>query len=229
MKQKIINALYVLKECARRAFTPCIMYFFCGMLALAASAIPDENAVLRLVLVIACVALAAFLNVDQGVRVGRKHFQTYLSGEVRRANGIDTANNKDRNAYKLEMEYRRYKGVIIGLIACLPLIICCIVYASGGYFDNENLQSLTNFVMIMFCGCAIIPLVLIFGDINVLWSLCFCALPIIITSVSYIVGKRLEEKAYLEKQARIESINNGEKPISNREKKRRERENRRFR
>lgn len=204
------------------------MYLFCGMLALAASAIPDENAEVRLILVIVCVVFAAFLNVDQGIRVGRKHFQTFLSGEVRRSSGIDTARNKDRNAYKYEMEYRWYKGVIIGIIACVPLIICCVVYASGNYFDNEVLTGAGNLVLIMICGWAIIPLYLILGEINVLWSLYFCALPIVITSVSYIIGKKVEEKAYNERQARIESINNGEKPLSNREKKRRERENRKF-
>lgn len=228
MKQKIINALYVLSECARRAVTPCLMYLFCGMLALAASAISDENAAVRLVLVIICVIFAAFLNVDQGIRVGRKHFQTFLSGEVRRAGGMSTRNNKDRNTYKREMEYRWYKGLLIGVIVCIPLVICCVVYASGNFFNNETLSDASNLVLIMLCGWAVIPLYLIFGEINVLWSLYFCALPIVITSVSYIIGKKLEEKAYNEKQARLESVNKGEKPLSNREKKRRERENRRF-
>jgi len=229
MKQRIINALYVLKECARRAVTPALMYLFFGMLALAASAISDENAWLRLFLAILCVLGAAALNVDQGVRVGKKHYQMYLSGEVRRSGGIETINNKDRKTYKFEMEYRWYKGFLTGVIICVPLIICCIIYASGNYFNNENLSSASNLVMIMFCGWAIIPLVLIFGDINVLWSLCFCAIPIIVTTVSYLVGMAIEKKAYLEREARLESIRNGERPVSNREKKRQERENRRFR
>lgn len=235
MKQKTINALYALRECARRAVTPCLMYLFCGMLALAASAIPDENANVRLILVIVCVVFAAFLNVDQGIRIGRKHFQTFLSGEVRRSNGMDTIHNKDRNAYKYEMEYRWYKGIITGIIICIPLIIFCVVYAAGNYFSNENLRDVSNLVLLMFCGWAIIPVYLsaIAIDpnitVNVLWSLYMCALPILITSVSYIIGKKVEEKAYFEKQARIDSINNGEKPLSNREKKRRERENRKFR
>lgn len=227
MKQKIINALYVLKECARRAFTPALMYFFLGMLALAASAVPEDMAGLRLFLVILCVLFAAFLNFDQGIRIGKKHYQTYLSGEVRRANGIETINNSDRKTYKREMEYAWYKGLIIGLIICVPVVICCLIYAAGGYFNNENLSDASNYIMILFCGWALIPLVLIFGDISVLWSLTLCALPIIVTVVSYIVGKTLEKRDYELKQRHAEMAR-GQAPVSNREKKRRERENRKF-
>jgi len=227
MKQKIINALYVLRECARRAFTPAIMYFFLGMLALAASTVPDDMSTIRLLLVFACVIFAAALNFDQGMRVGKKHYQMYLSGEVRRASGIETINNADRKTYRREMEYAWYKGLFIGLIICVPVVICCLIYAAGGYFDNEKLSATGNLIMIMFCGWALIPLVLIFGDINVLWSLTCCAIPIIVTFVSYIVGKTLEKRDYELKQRRAE-IARGQVPVSNREKKRRERENRKF-
>lgn len=228
MKQKMINALYILRECARRSVTSGLEYLFCSMLALAATNISDDAGVLRLILVIACVLLAAVLNADQGIRVGKKHFQMYLSGEVRRNSGIETVNNADRKTYKREMEYAWYKGLITGIIICVPLVICCVVYGVGGYFDNENIQSLGNFVMVLLCGWAIIPLTLIFPSINVLWTLCCCALPIIVSAVSYIVGKTLEQKAYEEREARMESVRRGEKPVSNREKKRAERENRRF-
>lgn len=228
MKQKMINALYILRECARRSVTPGLMYLFFSMIALAVLTISDDMAWLRLALVLLFVLCAAALNVDQGIRVGKKHYQMYLSGEVRRNSGIATVNNADRKTYKREMEYAWYKGLITGIIICVPLVICCVVYSAGGYFDNENLQNLSNFVMIMFCGWAIIPLTLIFGQINVLWTLCCCALPIIVSTVSYIIGKNLEQKAYEEREARLESIRRGEKPVSNREKKRQERENRRF-
>jgi len=229
MKQKIINALYVLKECARRSVTPSVEYLFCGMLALAASAIPDENAWLRILLAVACLVLAVFLNVDQGVRVGRKHYQIFLSGEVRRNRGIETLNNKDRKTYKFEMEYRPYKGFVTGIIICIPLIICCIIYAAGNRANNLELSSVGDVVLLMFCGWARVPLGLIFQGISPVWSLCLCVLPIAATTISYIVGAALERKAYNEKEERIKSINNGEKPLSNREKKRMERENRKFR
>lgn len=229
MKQKIISALYVLRECARRAVTPSVEYLFCGMLALAASAIPDENAWLRLVLALACVLLAVVLNVDQGVRVGRKHYQTFLSGEVRRSRGIETINNRDRKTYKIEMEYRPYKGFITGIIICIPVVICCIIYAAGNYAGSLEVADVGGVVLLMFCGWARVPLGLIFSGISPVWSLCACVLPLVATTVSYIIGANLEKKDYIEKQERMDSIRNGEKPISNREKKRRERENRKFR
>lgn len=229
MKQKIISALYILRECARRAVTPAVEYLFCGMLALAASAISDENAWLRIVLALACVVLAVVLNVDQGVRVGRKHYQTFISGEVRRARGIETVNNKDRKTYRIEMEYRPYKGFVIGLIICLPVVICCIIYAAGNYAGSLDVADVGDVVLLMFCGWSRVPLGLIFNGISPIWSLCPCVLPVAATAVSYIIGANLEKKAYNEQQTRMESIRNGEKPLSNREKKRRERENRKFR
>lgn len=224
MKNKWILFWRVARECLRRAVTPFLMYLMCSMVAVACLSISVYA--LQVILIAGCILLAVVLDADLSFAVGKKHYQMLMTGNIRRRNNMETFSNKDKKSYRYEMEYRRYKGFIIGACICIPVVAICLIYVVGGFDTTvSDAAYYGKLALLLISGWAIIPWELIEGEISLYFSLASCVLPICVTGISYLLGARKERNDALAKESRMEAIKNAGKE-SNRAKKKRERENR---
>lgn len=224
MKLKWKIFLRTVFECFKRSVTPFMMYMFCSMTALACLNL--ENKTVQVLLVAACILFAVALNVDLGFNYGKKHYQMYLSGNIRRNNDMAIYDNTDRKSYQYEMEYRPYKGFVIGLFICIPVVIVCLFYALFG-LNSESGQVTARLIILLVSGWAILPWEMAGLLSTPFLTLLSCLLPVLVTGIFYILGAKKEEKDAREREARMQAVMNGEKE-SNRQKKKREREKRNF-
>ncbi len=211
------------RECLRRCVTPYLMYLVCGMLGLAS--LNFSSQLVQYILVGACIVLAVIFNADLAMNYGKTHYKMLETGNIRRRNEMAIYDNKDRKSYRYEMEYHPVKGFCIGLCICIPTLLISLIYF---VFSADPTNTVGKFFLILFCGWAIIPLEWINPSISIYWTLACCLLPILVTGLFYNIGALKERREEMERAARMESVKRGQKPVSNREKKRRERVNRTF-
>lgn len=188
-----------------------------------------KNEILKLALVAFCLLVGVVLNGDLAARCGKTHYQMLLSGNIRRNNNIDTLNNTDRKSYKREMEYRPYKGFLIGLCVCVPVILILVLYAVFGLNSEATTGGsyYARLAILLLAGWAILPWELLSVVSTPFIALFSCALPILVTGILYLIGAKKEENTVREREERMEAAKNAAKE-SNRQRKKRERESRNF-
>lgn len=206
-------------ECFKRSLTPFLMYMFCSMIALVCLNIPSDG--FKAVLVGFFILLGAVFNADLSMGYGKDNYKMLLTGNIRRANEIDTVLNNDRKSYRREREYSPYKGFLIGAMICIPVVIVCLIYFLSGVRYQDN--AIGGFVLLIISGWAILPWQLAQIE-NVYLTLISCILPILVTGIFYIIGAMREKKNEELKKKRMEEAER----MSNRERKKLERENRKF-
>lgn len=195
----------ILKECLRRMVTPCLMYLFMSLLLLSVQTIfPEENQnIIEIILGCICIAGGIFFNGHLCYHYGKIHYDNYLTGCIHRRNerlGIPSGGD-----HRPELEYRPWKGIVIGVFVALPVLIFGTL--SGFYYDVAGL------FFILFAGWAIIPLSWIApGEggqgigISPFWSLLFAIIPIVVSAVMYNVGAMVEKRKKEEEAERAEFI-----------------------
>ena len=182
-------------ECWRRMVTPYLMYLFMSLLLLSLQAIvPDENAVIEIVLGIACILIGAAFNAHLLYHTGILHYDNFITGNIHRRNarlGIPSGGD-----HRPEREFSPWKGFYIGFLIGIPVILMGIL--SHFFYDVAGL------FFAMFAGWAIIPITW-FGPAeggvglkaDPIWSLLFVLLPVLVSGAAYLIG------AYVEKQRKL--------------------------
>lgn len=191
----------IIKECMKRSVTPYVMYLFMSLLMLSAQVITITA--LNLVLSITCIVIGAMYNAHLAYNYGAKHYDSYMTGCLHRQNqafGISSGGD-----HREEMEYRPYKGFLIGFFTAMPVIIFGIL---AGRFPQASGIIYTLYILI--AGFAIIPTGW-FGQfagiaVSGYWSILGALLPILVSGVFYIVGAHAEEKKKAEMAERMENV-----------------------
>lgn len=190
--------------------TPFLMYLFMSLLLLSVMTIfPDENQnVIEIVIGVVCIAGGAFFNGHLCYQYGKLHYDNYLTGCIHRRNerlGIPSGGD-----HRPELEYRPWKGVYIGVLIGLPVILLGIL--AGFFYDVASL------FFILFAGWAIIPLNWIApGEggtgftCSPFWSILFALLPILVSAVMYNVGAMVEKRKKEDEAEKIEFVANAGK------------------
>lgn len=187
-------------ECWRRAVTPYLMYLFMGMLGLLCALIKTPWLVISLVIL--CVLGGAAFNAHLSFNYGKKHYDAFVTGELHRSNeriGIPSGGD-----HHVEREYRFWKGSLIGLCIGAPVILLSLI---GIFADHATL----GFFFIMLAAWAYLPVWCVGGGVtavegsyvvNPVWCMIMVLLPIIVTTVFYIVGALIEKRKKDEQAAR---------------------------
>ena len=178
------------KECWRRMVTPYLMYLFMSLLLLSLQAIvSDENTIIEIVLGILCILGGAFFNGHLCYSYGILHYDAYLTGLIHKRNArLGIASGGDHH---VEREYRWWKGFLIGLCIGMPVVVFAVL---AHFFYGA-----ASLFFAMFAGWAIIPITW-FGlkeggglNVDLLWSMLFVLLPVVVSGVFYIVGAMVEK------------------------------------
>ena len=189
------------KVCFLRAVTPCMMYLFTSLIALAINAISLETLeIYEIVLGSVCILGGVAFNAHLAYNYGKLHYDSYITGCLHRKNrlfGIQSGGD-----HRVEQEYRPWKGFLIGLYVGIPVIVF------GTLAAIPATWSWGEVALMMFASWAILPVQWIRGRKFVVgegeswvsppvcggWSLLFILLPIIVTGVFYIVGAMTEKR-----------------------------------
>lgn len=178
-------------ECWRRMVTPYLMYLFMSLLLLSVQAIvPDENAVIEIVLGIVCILGGAFFNAHLLYHTGIFHYDNYITGKIYKRNAL--LGIRSGGDHRPEREYRPWKGFYIGFLVGVPVIILGVL--AHFFYDVASL------FFTMFAGWAITPIAW-FGkaegtnrlNVDPFWSLLFVLLPILVSGIAYLVGAYVEK------------------------------------
>lgn len=197
------------KVCFLRSITPMMMYLFCSLIALAFDAISDGTQVYEVIIGAVCILCGAALNAPMGYQAGKTQYDSFLTGCIHRRNavfGIQSGGD-----HKPEMEYRWWKGFLIGFYVGVPAIIMGIFAAIPATWTGGELA------LVMFAGWAIFPIQwtrnLLYPDwsgsypaISGGFSMLMVLLPILVTGISYIVGAMAEKKIKQNEEARNERV-----------------------
>lgn len=199
------------KVCLYRAVTPCMMYLFMSLIALALQALADGTQVYEIVLGSVCIAGGAAFNAHLAFNYGKMHFDSYLTGCLHRQNvrmGIVSGGD-----HRPEHEYRPWKGFLIGFYVGLPVLIFGTLAIFQPTWDWAEL------VLDMFAAWAILPIQWYRGavfpgeqnwdypPVSGGWSLLFILLPVIVTGAFYILGAYVEKRRKEDESRRTEEIN----------------------
>ncbi len=197
-------------ECFRRAVTPMLMYMFMSMIMLTCQLVGDLW--LKIFLGVLCIAGGAFFNGHLCYSYGKIHYGSYIAGELHRRNelyGIPSGGD-----HRPDREYRWWKGPIIGVYVALPVLILGIV---AGIFPptETGLGAYALYAYAMFAGYGILPLTW-FGAkpegqgfglvVSPFWSLLFALIPIVVSTVFYIVGAWREQVHRVREAERMEEV-----------------------
>ena len=170
------------KECLKRAFTPYIMYLFMSMLLLATQSV--ATVWLRIFLGVLCILAGAAFDAHLSYMCGKDHFDAYLTGCIHRRNrenGIESGND-----HHTEKEFAIWKGVYIGVLVGLPVIL----FAGLACIPNA-LNGVGGVMLVMFAGYAIVPVRWL--GIHTAYSMLFVLLPVIVSGAFYLLGAYLEK------------------------------------
>lgn len=201
----------VQKVCLLRSVTPCMMYLFMSLIALALQALAADVEAYEVVLGSVCIACGAAFNAHLAFNYGKMHFDSYLTGCLHRQNvrmGIVSGGD-----HRPEQEYRPWKGFLIGFYVGIPVLIfgtLAIFPATWGWAEV---------VLDMFAAWAILPIQWYRGivwagtedwaypPVSGGWSLLLILLPVIVTGVFYIVGAYAEKRKKEAESRRTEEVN----------------------
>ena len=199
------------KVCLMRAVTPCMMYLFMSLIALALQAISTGTPAYEIILGSICIAGGAAFNAHLAFNYGKLHFDSYLTGCLHRQNvRMGVASGGD---HRPEQEYRPWKGFLIGLYVGLPVLLF------GFLAIFRATWSWAEVALDMFAAWSILPIqwyrgAVFPGDqnwdyppVSGGWSLLAILLPVIVTGVFYIVGAYAERRKKEKESARTEEIN----------------------
>lgn len=210
MNKKFKDTIYIIRknflECIRRAITSGLMYYMLGLVLLAVHGFVEDPALFFIVCA-GVFAFAGFLNAHQMLMVSEMHYKMKLTGDIRRANAMETMHNLDVRSYKFQQEYRPWKGFVIGLSICLPGIIFTLCGAIPvSVVKNEATLQVNNvFQLILFITYTwqLVPVTFISQnvlatalaeDVLFYYSMLTYLIPILISGIFYLIGGAVAKK-----------------------------------
>lgn len=201
----------VQKVCFLRSVTPCMMYLFMSLIALAVQAISENVEIYEIVLGCVCIVGGAAFNAHLAFSYGKLHYDSYLTGCLHRQHirmGIVSGGD-----HRPEQEFRPWKGFLIGFYVGIPVIIFGILAIFPPTWEWAEL------FLDMFAAWSILPIQWYrnltwpgvqewdYPPVSGGWSLLTVLFPMIITGVFYIVGAMAEKHAKEAQSRRTEEIN----------------------
>lgn len=105
----------------------------------------DGQVALRIVLLIANLALFVYIVCGMGYQDGIKAYKVMLANDKEREYIIKTG---DYRKLKASEEYKVYKGFLIGFVSCVPLVVMLIIHliiAPSGQ-ESTNMSISANYV-----------------------------------------------------------------------------------
>ncbi len=195
-------------ECFRRSVTPYLMYLFMSLLCLVTQLAGSPP--VKITLGIICIVGGAFFNAHLCYHYGKMHYGSFVAGELHRRNieeGISSGGD-----HRPEREFRFWKGTLIGFYVALPVIV---LGAIAGAIPRGSLMAgggMAYYALAMFAGWAIIPITW-FGQIegqglivSPYYSILFALLPIVVSTVAYLVGAYCERRNREREEAREQAV-----------------------
>lgn len=110
----------------KQMFMPVIYTIFASMIALGIICIEGDNLNwLKIILLILNIGLFLFIIAVNYFKEGQTEYKVRIANDVERENIIRTGDNRP---LKLVEEYKPWKGYVIGLTSCAPLIILLLIH-----------------------------------------------------------------------------------------------------
>ncbi|MBQ8884862.1 MAG: hypothetical protein IJY62_00590 [Clostridia bacterium] len=238
IKTKAKTVWRIFWECFKQAITPSVMYFVSSavlMLVLARmgdgeSTELDINMNSLVTWTIVCGIVSVAYNGLLMFSCGGSHYEMLVSGNMKRRSAMQYGDELNISAYKIEKEYRPWKGFVMGGIISGAIIVSSILFGanSQAIAAGEMNGALSAFVIIfdLLAGWIILPFQMaarMGASVNFYLLSLFALIPIAVSGGLYIAGaykrrsKRLREqeiaaKQALEAQAKPKKINYGGLP-----------------
>lgn len=209
----------LVKECVLKALTPIAMYFVAGSVMLLLQAkFSSLGATIAWAVVCGVVALAY-----NGVLLwiaGSQHYEMLVSGNMKRRSAMQMGTDLNISSYKLEKEYRPWKGFVIGAISALPIVIGSIVLGcnQGAVGQSGQVSKGLAVVILLFDlldGWVFLPFQVANLSnpytVSYFIACAFALLPVIVSGALYIGGaygrraKRLREQEIAARAAEAEA------------------------
>lgn len=193
-----------MKYYLKSAIMPFIYLFFMMIIALGILAIKDLLW-LKIILLVLNVGLYGLITSIFAFKTGQEGIKVRNYNDLERKQIIATG---EPRKLKLHEEYKWYKGIIIGLIVCAPLVLCLIIHTIVHLCGGGNVfGTIGSIIYLMAHGFVSL---FVNGDM-VTWSTFYyslIAIPIIVIpiAVSYYLGGRkieIQQRKIRENQQKI--------------------------
>lgn len=189
----------------KQMFLPIMYTIFAAMIAFGILCIQGMDW-LKIILLILNIALFAFIICANYFKEGEKAYKVRLANDLEREMIIRTGEDRpiDRNG-----EYKPWKGFVMGVISCAPLIILMIIHAIIIFFINpekEVVGGITAFIYMSFFGLFWLDTSIALS--GVAYFACLIYVPALVTfmGVPYILGARkieIQQQMIKEKHRQI--------------------------
>ncbi len=197
-------------ECWKQAFTPSITYLTAStVLLLIVSKMGEKIEVNRvMVWAVVCSLAAVIYNALFCFKTGGTHYEMLVAGNLKRRSCMERGVDLSISQYKVEKEYRPWKGFVFGGIISVSVLLGGIVLGANGEGmtpDGSFSKGVTLIVFFLnlFAGWAMLPLQAYnkAGQTLSGYFVCIYAIiPIVVSGVFYIVG------AYSRRNRRLREV-----------------------
>ncbi len=195
-----------MKYLLKQSFIPIVYLFFMAMISIGIISIGNDLVWLKLILSILNIGLYCFLVGTIAFKEGENALKVRIANDIERIQIIKTG---EERPLKLQEEYKPWKGFMVGLITCVPLIVMMIVhtilyFAAGPQFNGGGVVA--SFMYMMFASLVKLDSSLPLQQWHYYFNLIAVPVIMITTGLPYILGaKKIQHQQDMikEKQRQI--------------------------
>ncbi len=179
----------------KRALLPFVYLIFMMMLSFAVYSV--ESVALRYVLVSAIFIIYVFIVAGISYKEGQQALKTRISNDIERRIIVETGEDRLLNTKE---EYKPYKGFLIGLTACIPLLVLLLIHAllipsaNGTSTFAGTVAGIIYIVVYNFFRVSSMPITLY----TPFYSLLSIPILMLVTGIPYIMGAKSIERTQQE-------------------------------
>ena len=202
-KEKCKVLWRIVWECFKRSLSSGFTYFCAATILMMLTMKGDITSGMtgtRWAWTIVCIVGAVAYNAFVIYFTGGNHYEMLVSGNMKRVSAMNMGSEYKISSYKIEKEYRVWKGFVIGLFVAFFAIVGAIFFEVNateilklGVKDAVLDRSVSIFVLLFFftAGWALFPFVfanLAGASVSYLFALFLAVIPLLVTGGMYIAG-----------------------------------------
>ena len=183
-----------MKYYLKKSIIGLVYLIFSAITAYGVMFIPTDLSWLRILLLVLNLGLYTYVLAQTAFQDGQAAYKIRMANDLNRKQIVLTGEDIPIN---VKAEYKAYKGVIIGLVICLPLIVLIILHAIITATNPQNLDygTASSFLYLTFFAFAGVGVNVekLFTIVSPYWSL--VAIPVIIAVEGlffYLGGRKIE-------------------------------------
>lgn len=194
-----------MKYLLKQTIIPIVYLIFMSIIAFGILCLGNNLTWLKIILSILNLALYGFIVGVVAKKEGEDALKVRIANDVERLQIIRTGEDRP---LKLKEEYKAWKGFVVGLIVCAPLIILLIFHVILTSINPDLVGAgvIANFIYLSFGAFIRIDNTISLMDWHYYFNLIAVLILPLITGIPYILGARkikLQQEMILQKQRQI--------------------------